>query len=70
VPFPFLHPLRVTRLRRLNIALLLAWSGLAVAAVIQKMEPGIPVKLVLVALAVYFVMAGLLLRESTGELHP
>jgi phosphatidylcholine synthase len=70
VPFPFLHPLRVARLRRLNIALLLAWSGLAVAAVVQKMEPGIPVKLALAALGVYFVMAGLLLRESTGELHP
>jgi len=70
-PFPFLHPLRVARLRRLNIALVLAWAGLAVAAVIQRMEPGIPVKLALVALAVYFVTAGLLpTREPNAELEP
>jgi len=70
VPFPFLHPLRVARLRRLNIALLLAWSGLAFAAVVQQMEPGILIKLGLVALAAYFVTAGLLTRELNGELKP
>jgi phosphatidylcholine synthase len=60
VPFPFLHPLRVARLRRLNIVLLLAWSALAVAAIVRDMEPGTPVKLALVALAVCFLAGGLL----------
>jgi len=70
-PFPFLHPLRVARLRRLNIALLLAWSGLAVAAVIQQMEPGLSVKLALVVLAAYFVTAGLLPpHKPNAELKP
>ena len=60
VPFPFLHPLRVARLRGLNIVLLLAWSVLAVVTLVQDMEPGIPVKLALLALAVCFLAAGLL----------
>ena len=62
VPFPFLHPVRVARLRSLNVVLLLAWSVLAVTAVIQHMEPGAAVKSCLAALAVYFVTAGLFRR--------
>jgi phosphatidylcholine synthase len=58
VPFPFLHPLRVKRLRGLNIALLLAWSVLAVVTLIEGMEPGTSVTLALVALALYFFAAG------------
>jgi phosphatidylcholine synthase len=58
-PFPFLHPLRVTRFRALNILLLLAWSVLAVVTVVRHMEPGSAVKLALAALAVYFPAAGL-----------
>src|ERR1700694_1089578 len=60
VPFPFLHPLRVARLRGLNIVLLLAWSVLAVVTLVQDMEPGTPVKLALLALAVCFLAGGLL----------
>jgi phosphatidylcholine synthase len=59
VPFPFVHPMRVARWRGLSILLLLAWSALAVAAVVNDMEPGIWVKLGLAALAVYFCTAGL-----------
>ncbi len=59
VPFPFLHPLRVARFRGFSIVLLFAWVALAVAAVIQDLEPGIFVQLTLAALAVYFCAAGL-----------
>jgi phosphatidylcholine synthase len=59
VPFPFLHPLRVRRFRALNILLLLAWSALGVVTIAQHMEPGAAVKLALVALAIYFLTAGL-----------
>src|SRR6266699_1366643 len=60
VPFPFVHPLRVARFRGFNVVLLLAWSVLAVATVVKDMEPGTPVKLALVALAVCFLASGLL----------
>jgi phosphatidylcholine synthase len=60
VPFPFLHPLRVARLRGLNVVLLLGWSVLAVVTVVRDMKPGTPVKLALVALAVCFLTSGLL----------
>jgi phosphatidylcholine synthase len=59
VPFPFLHPLRVARWRGLSIVLVLVWAALAIATVVQDMEPGIFVKLPLVGLAVYFFAAGL-----------
>ena len=59
LPFAYLHPLRVARWRGVSIVLLLAWSALAASAILQDMEPGIFVKLSLVALAVYFCTAGL-----------
>ena len=39
-PIKFLHPLRVKRLRALNIALLVAWAVLAFVAVIDNLAPG------------------------------
>jgi len=60
VPFPFLHPLRVARFRAFNVVLLLAWSVFAVVTVAKDMEPGTPVKLALIALAVCFLAGGLL----------
>ena len=50
---------RVRRFRALNILLLLAWSALGVVTIAQHMEPGAAVKLALVALAIYFLTAGL-----------
>ena len=40
VPFKFLHPMRVTRLRALNIAALVAWSVLALVALLRGLDPG------------------------------
>jgi phosphatidylcholine synthase len=66
VPFPFLHPLRVARFRALNVAVLFAWSVLAVVTIVRDMEPGTPVKLALVVLAACFLAGGLL----RGQLAP
>jgi phosphatidylcholine synthase len=63
-PIKFLHPLRVRRLRPLNIALLAAWAVLALLAVIQDLEPGPYVTWPLVAIAIYFFAAGLLRRPA------
>ena len=40
LPVKFLHPLRVARLRWLNVALLAAWGLLALVAVIFGLQPG------------------------------
>jgi phosphatidylcholine synthase len=61
-PIKFLHPLRVKRLRPLNIALLAAWAALALIAVIANLAPGPYVTWPLIAIAVYFFAAGLLRR--------
>jgi phosphatidylcholine synthase len=58
VPFKFLHPLRVRRVRSLNIVLLVAWAALAFVAVITSLQPGPLVTVPLSAIAVYFLVAG------------
>ena len=63
-PVKFLHPLRVKRLRPLNIALLAAWAALALVAVIQNLAPGPYVTWPLSAIAIYFFAAGLLRRPA------
>jgi phosphatidylcholine synthase len=64
VPLRFVHPLRVKRLRVLNIALLGAWCALAFIAVIQNLEPDLYVKAALTVIALYFLVAGLLRRPA------
>jgi phosphatidylcholine synthase len=59
VPFKFVHPFRVVRLRGFNIAAVLAWAGLASVAVLSDLEPGPWVTGALVAVAVYVVTVGL-----------
>jgi len=60
VPFPFLHPVRVARFRVLNLALLVAWGALALAAIAVDLMPGMLVKLALTAIAVLFLAGGFL----------
>jgi phosphatidylcholine synthase len=59
VPIKFLHPIRVARLRALNIAALLLWSVLALVAIVRDLAPGPWVAGGLVLLALYFVGIGL-----------
>ena len=63
-PIKFLHPLRVTRLRRLNIVLLTLWFVLALIAVVFDLDPGPYVTWALVAIAVYFFGVGMLPRRT------
>jgi phosphatidylcholine synthase len=60
VPFKFLHPMRVKRLRGLNVAALIAWSLLALVAVLRDLEPGPWVAAGLVVIGLYFIAIGLL----------
>ena len=58
-PFKFLHPMRVARLRMLNIAALILWSVLALIAVLRDLDPGPWVTAGLVAIGLYFLGIGL-----------
>ena len=62
-PVPFVHPVRVARLRVVNMALLGVWSLLAAAALGRNLDPAPWITAGLCAIAVYFLAAGLLGRE-------
>jgi phosphatidylcholine synthase len=59
MPFRFVHPIRVVRGRRVNIALLVLWALLAMAALAYNLDPGFWIAAGLCAIALYFVAAGL-----------
>ena len=63
-PLKFLHPLRVKRRRVLNVALLILWALLAVAAVAANLQPGLYITIPLSAIALYFFLAGLLRQPA------
>ena len=62
--FPFIHPLRVARLRPLNIALVVAWLVLAAAALGRNLQPGPWITAGLCAIAFYFLCVGLVPRRN------
>ena len=59
VPFKFLHPFRVARLRMVSMGALVLWSLLAAYALAHSFAPGAVVTAALLALAAYFVGVGL-----------
>ncbi len=60
VPMRFVHPLRVTFLRPLTIAFLGIWAVLAAMALYYDLQPEFWVKASLCAVALYFLLIGLL----------
>ena len=67
VPLAFVHPLRVQRHRTLNLALLAAWVVLGLVSLAYDLSPPAPLTYALVALALYFLSAGLLRRPRNGS---
>jgi len=67
VRFPFVHPVRVARLRALNLVLLVAGALLAVAAVGRNLDPGPWITAALCAIALYFMAAGLIRSTEKHE---
>lgn len=59
VPFKFLHPMRVARLRAVNVAAVILWSLLALIAVLRGLDPGPWVAGGLLAIGLYFLGVGL-----------
>ncbi len=60
LPIFFVHPLRVKRLRGLNIALGSVWSALAIFTLWRDFSPPAFVTATLCVIGVYFLLAGLL----------
>lgn len=65
-PFEFIHPLRVTRGRFLNITLLCLWCALAGTSLWFTLEPPGWVKFGLAVTAIYFLLIGLAMRTKTA----
>lgn len=55
VPFHVLHPVRVTRLRSFNLALIVIWAVLAILTIWNDFNVALPVTLGLCAIALYIV---------------
>jgi phosphatidylcholine synthase len=63
-PLYFVHPVRASRWRRLNLAMLVCWAILALWALARDLEPPSWVAAALAAIAVYFVAVGVLRRAD------
>jgi phosphatidylcholine synthase len=59
VPIAFIHPLRIRRLRPLNLVLLAAWAALGLVALARDLAPGGWVTGGLAAIGIYFIAFGL-----------
>jgi phosphatidylcholine synthase len=55
LPFYVLHPVRVARLRWLTLTLMAVWGVLAIYVLVRDFEVGLPVTIVLCAIAVYVI---------------
>jgi phosphatidylcholine synthase len=69
VPIHFVHPVRVARWRLFNLAALVAWAALAAFALLQNLDPPVWAAAILAAIAIYFVIVGLL-RDTDRSLAP
>jgi len=69
-PFRFIHPVRVRRLRAVNIVLLVVWSVLSIVALDRDLAPEVWVSTGLVAIGLYVLGVGLLPGQSmTSRRH-
>lgn len=69
VPIHFVHPVRVARWRLFNLVALVAWAALAAFALLQNLDPPVWAAAILAAIAIYFVIVGLL-RDTDRSLAP
>ncbi len=70
VPFKFLHPFRVTRLRAVTLAAMPLWGVLAAVALFYDLDPGPWIAYGLVIIALYFVAVGLADQWMTNDRPP
>lgn len=73
-PVEFVHPVRVAALRRLTLAVTALWSVLAIIALVDDLDPALPVKIALGLATLYLAGIGAVLQvrrnhafASSGE---
>src|ERR1700754_1675616 len=64
LPIHVMHPVRVQRFRRFNIALIAVGSGLAAYTVIRDFEIPVPVTIALCAIGVYIMLSDAIIRPN------
>jgi phosphatidylcholine synthase len=62
VPFRVIHPVRVARLRGLNLALMAIWAGLAIFTLVRDFQVDSAVTIALCAIALYIGCGDLVIR--------
>ncbi len=62
VPFHVVHPVRVTRLRSLNLVLMAVWGGLALLTIVRDFRVSAAVTIGLCAIALYILCSDIVLR--------
>ena len=67
LPVLFIHPLRVKRLRPLNIALTAIWCALAILTLWLDFSPPVYVTAALCVIGIYFLLAGMLRRRQSAK---
>jgi phosphatidylcholine synthase len=67
VPIKVLHPVRVKRLRGLNLSLIAVWAALAIVTVARDFDVAMPVTAALCAIALYVVCGDATIRLLKWE---
>jgi phosphatidylcholine synthase len=67
VPVKVLHPVRVKRLRGLNLSLIAVWAALAIVTVAKDFDVAMPVTATLCAIALYVVCGDAVIRVLRPE---
>ena len=62
-----LHPVRVKRLRGLNLLLIAVWAGLAIMTIAKDFNVAMPVTAALCAIALYIVCSDAVIRVLRRE---
>jgi phosphatidylcholine synthase len=63
-PIYFVHPVRVPRWRIVNLVALVLWAALAIFALTRHLDPPVWAAALLAAIAIYFVIVGLLRSQA------
>ena len=65
VPIHVIHPMRISHMRVLTLAALVAWAVLAIFAMARDFDPGLWITGALCVLGVYFIGVGLMRRDRS-----
>lgn len=63
-PVEFVHPIRVVRWRPLTIGVTIAWAILAIVALWDDLNPGLPTKAGLAAASLYLATVGMIMQAT------